>query len=539
MTVRVGIDFGTANTVVATWDQALQRGEPVPLEGLDLQRKGARGVHQRVIPSLIAYPHDGGVPLVGAQVLARDASGDEAFEVFRSTKSNVTGRSIDIPRLIGPRRISGKEAATRFLTDVMAAAALAVGRDDLEIVATAPVEAFDTYRDWLVREVGAEIDLARLRVVDEATAAAVGYSAKLNPGETFLVIDFGAGTLDISAVRVQDPTQAVTGSGVRAIAKTGLDLGGNHIDAFVAEYIADQWHIPLGDTATYKRLFGRLLRATETAKVALTESEHVSVAVEFTDGESPTIRNFDLSRQKFTGLLRDKDILGRFNRALRKVLDSATAAGHPAGSFSAVFLVGGTCLIPAIQDLVKLTFDPSIVACERPLEAVAAGAAGIAGGYELHDHIQHDYAIRHVNRDTGVYEFETVVTAGTEYPTPEPIKTFTVKAIRDGQKSLGLAIYELAHATYRESSSELEIVFDAQGGAHTVPVTPQYRQERSRLWLNEGSPTFLEAKPPAQAGKERFRLDFRVDAQKRLTVSAFDLERRIWVLDDQPVVRLS
>jgi len=43
------------------------------------------------------------------------------------------------------------------------------------------------------------------------------------------------------------------------------------------------------------------------------------------------------------------------------------------------------------------------------------------------------------------------------------------------------------------------------------------------LWLNEDSPTFLAADPPATPGEDRFRLDFRIDAAKRLTVSAFDL----------------
>lgn len=38
---------------------------------------------------------------------------------------------------------------------------------------------------------------------------------------------------------------------------------------------------------------------------------------------------------------------------------------------------------------------------------------------------------------------------------------------------------------------------------------------------------------------DRFRLDFRVDAQKRLTVSAYDIQRNTLVLDRQPVVRLS
>jgi hypothetical protein len=115
----------------------------------------------------------------------------------------------------------------------------------------------------------------------------------------------------------------------------------------------------------------------------------------------------------------------------------------------------------------------------------------------------------------------------------------TIKAIRDGQRNLGIAVYELAHASYREAGSDLEIMFDANGGARTVAVTAQRMQQRSRLWLNEDSPTFLEADPPAKAGIDRFRLDFRVDAQKRLTVSAYDIQRNLLVLDQQPVVRLS
>jgi hypothetical protein len=75
---------------------------------------------------------------------------EDAPEVvtFQPTKSAVTGRAIDIPRTIGANKVSGRQAATRFLSDVMAAAMLAVGSDDLEIVATAPVESFDSYRDW-------------------------------------------------------------------------------------------------------------------------------------------------------------------------------------------------------------------------------------------------------------------------------------------------------------------------------------------------------------------------------------------------------
>ncbi|HLV74175.1 MAG TPA: Hsp70 family protein [Vulgatibacteraceae bacterium] len=531
MTTRIGIDFGTANTVVARWDHARDRGEPIPLPGLDLARDGGRGVDQRVVPSRVAFAADGGRRWVGAQVTP-DVADDPDVTVFQSMKSAVTGRIVDVPRRLGGgRTVTAREAATRFLSDVTASAILAVDTADLEIVATAPVESFDAYRDWLVREVGEDAGGARLRVVDEATAAAVGYSARLNPGEVFLVFDFGAGTLDTSVVKVVDPVDAAAGAAVRTVSKAGLDLGGDHIDALLAEHAAERAGIPLGDAEGYNRAFRGLLRAAEKAKVALTAAESAVIEA------GP--HRVEIDRGEFEALLKKKDVLGRVNRALRKTLDGAAAKGFPADEIAKVFLVGGTSLVPAVRDVLALQFPPDALHMDRPLEAVAAGAAGIAGGYELSDHIQHDYAIRHVDRDTGAYEFETIVEAGTEYPTPEPVKQLTIKAIRDGQRKLGIAVYELAHASYRDASADLEIVFDANGGARTVAVTAQRRQERSRLWLNEDSPTFLEADPPAEAGVDRFRLDFRVDAQKRLTVSAYDLLRNTLVLDRQPVVRLS
>jgi len=538
VTVRIGIDFGAANTVVARWDESLGRGQPVPLDGVDLFREASEGVTQRVVPSMIAYSRSGGQRWVGAQVTSRPGLlTDPGVTVFQSVKSAVTGRAVDIARTVGERKITARAAATQFLGDVTALTALTVDAEGLEIVATAPVETFDAYRDWLVREVGDGLGAVRLRVVDEATAAAVGYLARMNPGEVFCVFDFGAGTLDISVVRVQEPDDARAGPGVRTIAKSGLDLGGNHIDGILAEWAARQAGVPEGDAVGYNRVFRLLLASAEAAKVTLTSRDRA--VVEAADPVTGARYQARISRPEFDRLLRDKDVLGRAGRGLRKALDDAAARGYPSGEISAVFMVGGSSLIPAVQDLLRMQFDPAIIHLDRPLEAVAAGAAAIAGGQELHDHIQHDYAIRHVAARTGSYEFETLVEAGTAYPTPEPVKSLTIKAIHPRQRRLGIAIYELAHATYRDASADLEIIFDADGGARAVAVTPQRRQEQAMLWLNEDSPTFLEADPPATAGSERFRLDFRIDAQKRLTVSAFDLKRKIWVLDRQPVVRLA
>jgi len=537
VTVRIGIDFGAANTVVARWDEALGRGEPVPLDGVDLIREAGAGVTQRVIPSLIAYSHGSAQRWVGAQVANRPGLHDNpGVAVFQSAKAAVTGRAVDIARRVGTRRITGREAATQFLGDVTALAVLAVGADDLEIVATAPVETFDAYRDWLVREVGAGMAATRLRVVDEATAAAVGYRAKMSPGDVFCVFDFGAGTLDISVVRVTDPDESRAGAGVRTIAKAGLDLGGRHIDGLLADWAMAAAGVPRGDAVARNRAFARLLTSAEAAKVALTSQDKAVIAA--TDPVTGARYHAELTRPAFERLLREADVLGRAARGLRRALDDAAARGFPSAEIAGMFLVGGSSLIPAVQDLARMQFDPSIVHQDRPLEAVAAGAAAIAGGQELHDHIQHDYAIRHIGPDGG-YEFETLVAAGTAYPTQEPVKSLTIRAVHPGQRRMGIAVYELAHATYRDASADLEIIFDADGGARTVAVGPQQRQEQATLWLNEDSPTFLEADPPASPGTDRFRLDFRIDASKRLTVSAFDLRRKTWVLDGQPVVRLA
>ncbi|GAA3455567.1 Hsp70 family protein [Dactylosporangium matsuzakiense] len=533
MTARIGIDFGTANTVVAGWDAAGQRAEPIPLPGYDVVREPVPGLLQRVVPSVVGYRigADGRVTTaLGAGGLTDPGPGGT---VFRSMKSNLSGRVADVPRTVGGRPITGRQAATDFLRGVTALAVLAVGADDLEIVATAPVETFDSYRDWLVTEVGRDLPQARLRVVDEATAAAVGYGGRMTPGDAFAVFDFGAGTLDVSVVVVRDPDEAAGGAAVRVVAKAGADLGGNHIDAVLARWLLDRAGGAPRDPVQHNTAFAVLLAQAEQAKTTLSHQDAVRIAV---PGAG---RPLDVSRADLERLLRDEDLLGRVNRTLRRVLDAAAARGYPAGDLARVYLAGGTSLIPAVQDLLRLQFEPGVLHLDRPLEAVALGAAAIAGGRELHDHIQHDYAIRHVNQQTGGYEFEPLVAAGTPYPTEEPVKSLTIRGVRSGQRRLGLAVYELAHATYRDAGADLEIVFDRTGGARATPISAQQRQERSTLWLNEESPTFLEADPPAEAGADRFLLDFRIDSQKRLTVSAFDLDRKIWLLDRRPVVRLA
>jgi hypothetical protein len=80
---------------------------------------------------------------------------------------------------------------------------------------------------------------------------------------------------------------------------------------------------------------------------------------------------------------------------------------------------------------------------------------------------------------------------------------------------------------------------DADGGLRLVQMTPQKQEERRRSHLNENSPTFLEAHPPAKARENRFKVDFQIDGMRRLTITAFDVLNNRFVLINEPVVKLA
>jgi molecular chaperone DnaK (HSP70) len=105
-----------------------------------------------------------------------------------------------------------------------------------QLVITVPVAAFESYTAWLSRALHT-LPAARLKIIDESTAAALGY-AVTEPGSLVLVIDFGGGTLALSLVRLPDPrttpgkvlftseTHLNHNPKATVIAKAGATLGG-------------------------------------------------------------------------------------------------------------------------------------------------------------------------------------------------------------------------------------------------------------------------------------------------------------------------
>jgi molecular chaperone DnaK (HSP70) len=531
MAGRVAIDFGTSNTVVAVWDDDRKEGVPVHLPDLSraiAYRRGEEsGERISYAPSLIHYAADDR-RWIGAQVLAHDLY--DSNRTCRWMKRYVARRS-PVRTQIGEASISYAQAAGDFLAAILAAARAQLNLGDEEIAFTAPVEAFEHYENWLA-DVADAAGFPRFRLIDEPSAAALGYGVAIQPNDIYLVFDFGGGTLDVSIVLIDEPAHHGSGRRCRVLGKAGADAGGATIDGWLFQEVLRQAGRSDADEAI-RPLSRKILALCERAKEQLSLTDEATVTVTDAAVEVKAV----LSRSLLESLFDAHGAYTQIDQTIRRALNSARDRGYDEGQIKAVLLVGGSSLIPSVQQQIRRIFGRERVFLNRPLDAVARGGAAFIAGIEFYDHIQHDYAFRFVDPAKGNHDYRTIVPRGTPYPTKEPIARMTIKASHDGQTQLGIAIFEMGDR--RSSGGAMELTFDPQGAARLRRATPEDVERQQYFWINETSPTFLNAQPPASKGEPRFEVEFGIDANKRLLITARDLKQNRVVLRNHAVVKLT
>ena len=530
MAGRLAVDFGTSNTVLALWDEARREGVPQHIPDFG-HMYGLPGDHQiSVVPSLIHYCADRR-QWIGNQVIQQNLL--ESERTFRWMKRYVANRVPRAVRVDG-RQISLVQAGRDFLSTVLLFAAQEFDIGDEEIALTVPVESFEHYGDWLAGVADAA-GMPRFRLIDEPSAAALGYGAHIQPGNVYLIFDFGGGTLDVAAVLIEEEAEARAGRRCRVLGKAGTELGGMNIDQWLFQEVLRRNSRHDGDEDA-RRMSRVMLHQCEQAKERLSFTERAGVSA--VDFETGAALSSEFTRDQFEELLDQHDVFAQIDRTIRRVLNASRDLGYSEEDIRAVLMVGGSSFIPSVQRTVRRIFGQERVMLHRPLDAVARGAAAFVAGVDFYDHIQHDYAIRHVNR-SGDYEYRPIVPHGTPYPTSQPIAQLQIKSTYEGQTHLGIAIFEIGEQHRHGTTAPVELVFDASGAARVVQVTPDEEERRAHFWMNETTPTFLTANPPAKQGEPRFDVEFSVDGNKRLLITARDLSTNRLALKDFPVVRLT
>ena len=359
----VGIDLGTTNTVVAR-----------NFEALCMKGQGC------VMPSAIAYPPS------GAMLVGRAARRRRAMD----PKNTI----LSAKRIIGARwhssyttqfrehypydLIETEEGQPAFQTRAGIISPIDVGAaviaglceltkcpaQDVHAVVTAPV-GFDQGRRDATTLAVQKARFATVRIVQEPVATALAYLNRSSLKHAF-VFDLGGGTFDAAVVDCSRyPFRVISDGG-------DPYLGGDDVDRTIALHVADRtlsrdgWDLT-NDAVT----FDRLVHACELAKCELSESEQASIAIPSVDPAAPeSCGVITISREEVQQLTLD------LVRQTFGICDEVLAqASLRARDIDAVFLAGGSTLLPGLRAYISQYFGKRPRADLDPMHVVSLGAS--------------------------------------------------------------------------------------------------------------------------------------------------------------------
>lgn len=531
----IAIDFGTSNTVIARWNLASQRPETLTLPGLTVRL----GQNPPLVPSLV-YVEDAlrEQVVIGQGVRDRGLDLNTNPRFFRSFKRGI-GSAIQgfLPELDG-QTVTFEQVGHWFLSQLVQQLKVSYPEAGQSLVFTVPVDSFEAYRHWL-GQICQDLQIEQVRMLDEPTAAALGYG--MADREILLVIDFGGGTLDLSLVQLNWQGQSKTkplgfilkwgdknlaqnssqrAKTVRVLAKAGQNLGGSDIDNWLVDYFATTQGLVQTPLTT---------RLAERLKIQLSLQQRGS-EVYFND-ETFESYELQLDRHQFEVILQEHQFFERLDESMFQLLQQARRKGLEAQDIDAVLLVGGTVQIPAIRTWVQQYFDSDKIRCERPFEAIAQGALQLSQGVELKDFLYHGYGIRYWDRRQNCHNWHPVIQAGQPYPMPDPVE-LVLGASVESQPSLELIVGELGTET-----GGTEVYFD--GDRLVTRSLAGGQTSVQPLNDREGARSIAQLSPPGYPGSDRIKVIFRVDEHRSLRITVEDLLTHETLLENQVLAQLS
>ncbi len=439
----IGVDLGTTNSVVATIDD----------DGV--ARILTSDLGDTTVPSIVSYrPDADGVvrPVVG--VLARQAALDHPADTVYGTKRLIGRRFEDaqvqslartLPYEVAPApngdahvraqgvTLSPQEIAAEVLNELKLTAERFFGAAIGDAIVTVPAY-FDNQQRAATKDAAAIAGLDVRRLLNEPTAAALGFGAHQGENRRLAVCDLGGGTFDVSVVNVED--------GVFEVISTHGDnyLGGDDFDRVIIETLVDDIRTNHGvDLEGDAHALQRLKAAAQQAKHDLSDLESTELDLPGL-GRGSGSAGHDYRRSLSRAELEDwcAPILSRLEDPCREAL---VRCGIGAGDVDGVVLVGGMTRMPAVQQRLAALFGRPPLKVPNPDEIVAIGAAtqcavldGIIGGVVLLD-----VTSRAIGVSVADGRYQRVIPRNATIPTREHK---IIATSEDGQRQLTFDVYE-------------------------------------------------------------------------------------------------
>lgn len=508
----IAIDFGTSNTVISILEPDTQTPKTLRLGSLSrvfrLRKNGEEMLEIPVVPSLV-FVKDANNIRLGEQVRSQRLGLSQPERFFKAFKRDLAADFSPPPRVIEGVSYTPESVSELFIQQIWQQLQ-EQGIHPSELILTVPVGAFERYLGWF-RGLAEKLGVATVKLVDESTAAALGYAVK-RPASLVLVVDFGGGTLDLSLVRMSDFSSEETTTGLKAqvVAKSDAYVGGEDIDIWIVEdYLQRQG---LSRERVGEVGWQNLLEIAEKLKIRLSSQEDAKES--WLDEETFMSYDLQLSRDDLEEILEKRQFLEQLRGALDEVVATALRKGVSKSEMKQVLLVGGSCLIPAVQQLIVSYFGRGKVSLDKPFEAVAHGALALTQVGTVEDYLRHRYAIRLWEPLSKSYTYFTLFDKGLQYPC-EREEALTLQVATEGQQEIRLDIGEVAEI------GEAEVVYDRQGrmSSGQLQFTEQYRALES----DHQQVCVAHLDPPGEVGIDRVAVRFAVDERRVLLATVKDL----------------
>lgn len=406
----LGVDLGTTNSLAVVYKE----GKPVRIPNAYGEYVTASAVSildGKIVVGKLAKERLITHPECSASLFKRNMGSDVTYTLDRKEYDSATLSSFVVKQLI--------EDAQNYLHEEIS-----------EVVISVPAY-FNARQRQDTKRIGELLGIKVERLINEPSAAAIACHMD-DEYETFVVFDFGGGTLDVSVVDCFENVISIN-----AISGNN-HLGGTDFDRAMAEYFC------LKNELNYKILDSSfqqsILRTCEQAKIKLSTQNVVEVSLVHLNKNYNCIFDENVLFNITHSLLKScKNVIGK------AVKDS----GFSASELDSLILVGGSSKMPVLQHYLSDALNIPVLKEEHMDSLVVLGLGKYIGIKQRDENIK-DVVVTDIcpfSLSTSTYneqnpdlELSTVlIPKNSVLPTS---KKMTLRTVHKGQTKVNISVFQ-------------------------------------------------------------------------------------------------